>query len=154
MKYPYPVMYQNVYCYDEMKRAEHMAVRETVGWYLWTHQIVEVTGKDATVFLEKLFPKPIGNLALSRERYTTMLDDNAQIIDDVNGVTLVSANTLEKEFEGATGNCEAAKKVGAVLAERAKEKGIEEVVFDRGGYVYHGRIAALADGAREAGLKF
>ena len=48
MKYPYPVMYQNVYCYDEMKRAEHMAVRETVGWYLWTHQIVEVTGKDAT----------------------------------------------------------------------------------------------------------
>ena len=76
MKYPYPVMYQNVYCYDEMKRAEHMAVRETVGWYLWTHQIVEVTGKDATVFLEKLFPKPIGNLALSRERYTTMLDTN------------------------------------------------------------------------------
>ena len=78
----------------------------------------------------------------------------AQIIDDVNGVTLVSANTLEKEFEGATGNCEAAKKVGAVLAERAKEKGIEEVVFDRGGYVYHGRIAALADGAREGGLQF
>ena len=78
----------------------------------------------------------------------------AQIIDDVNGVTLVSANTLEKDFEGSTGNCEAAKKVGAVLAERAKAKGIEEVVFDRGGYVYHGRIAALAEGAREAGLKF
>ena len=78
----------------------------------------------------------------------------AQIIYDVNGVTLVSANTLEKEFEGATGNCEAAKKVGAVLAERAKAKGIEEVVFDRGGYVYHGRVAALAEGARENGLKF
>ena len=78
----------------------------------------------------------------------------AQIIDDVNGVTLVSANTLEKEFEGATGNCEAAKKVGAVLAERAKAKGIEEVVFDRGGYIFHGRVAALAEGAREAGLKF
>ena len=78
----------------------------------------------------------------------------AQIIDDVNGVTLVAANTLEKEFEGATGNCEAAKKVGTVLAERAKAKGIEEVVFDRGGYVYHGRVAALADGAREGGLKF
>ena len=78
----------------------------------------------------------------------------AQIIDDVNGVTLVSANTLEKEFEGATGNIEAAKKVGAVLAERAKAKGIEEVVFDRGGYIYHGRVAALAEGAREAGLKF
>ena len=78
----------------------------------------------------------------------------AQIIDDVNGVTLVSANTLEKEFEGATGNCEAAKKVGTVLAERAKAKGINEVVFDRGGYVYHGRVAALAEGAREGGLQF
>ena len=78
----------------------------------------------------------------------------AQIIDDVNGVTLVSANTLEKEFEGATGNCEAAKKVGQMIAERAKAKGIEEVVFDRGGYVYHGRVAAVADGAREGGLKF
>ncbi len=78
----------------------------------------------------------------------------AQIIDDVNGVTLVSANTLEKDFEGATGNIEAAKKVGAILAERAKAKGIEEVVFDRGGYIYHGRVAALAEGAREAGLKF
>ena len=78
----------------------------------------------------------------------------AQIIDDVNGVTLVSANTLEKDFEGATGNVEAAKKVGTVLAERAKAKGIEEVVFDRGGYVFHGRVAALAEGAREAGLKF
>ncbi len=78
----------------------------------------------------------------------------AQLIDDVNGVTLVSANTLEKGFEGATGNAEAAKKVGTVLAERAKAKGIEEVVFDRGGYVYHGRVAALAEGAREGGLKF
>ena len=78
----------------------------------------------------------------------------AQIIDDVNGVTLVAANTLEKDFEGATGNVEAAKKVGAVLAERAKAKGIEQVVFDRGGYIYHGRVAALAEGAREAGLKF
>ena len=78
----------------------------------------------------------------------------AQLIDDVNGVTLASANTLEKEFEGATGNKEAAKKVGLVLAERAKAKGIECVVFDRGGYIYHGRVAALAEGAREAGLKF
>ena len=78
----------------------------------------------------------------------------AQIIDDVNGVTLVSANTLEKEFEGATGNAEAAKKVGLTIAERAKEKGIVDVVFDRGGYVYHGRVAALAEGARENGLEF
>ena len=78
----------------------------------------------------------------------------AQIIDDVNGVTMVSANTLEKEFEGTASNCEAAKKVGTVLAERAKAKGIEEVVFDRSGYLYHGRVAALAEGAREGGLKF
>ena len=78
----------------------------------------------------------------------------AQIIDDVNGVTLVTANTLEKDFEGATVNAEAAKKVGLVLAERAKAKGIDMVVFDRGGYLYHGRVAALADGAREGGLEF
>ncbi len=78
----------------------------------------------------------------------------AQIIDDVNGVTLVSASTLEKDFEGVTGNAEAAKKVGTILGERAKAKGIEEVVFDRGGYIFHGRVAALAEGAREAGLKF
>ena len=78
----------------------------------------------------------------------------AQIIDDVNGVTMVSASTLDKEFEGATGNCEAAKKVGTMLAERAKAKGISVVVFDRGGYVYQGRVAALAEGAREGGLEF
>ncbi len=78
----------------------------------------------------------------------------AQIIDDVKGVTLVSASTLDKEFEGAGGNAEAAKKVGLKLAERALAKGIENVVFDRGGYIYHGRVAALAEGAREGGLKF
>ena len=78
----------------------------------------------------------------------------AQIIDDVNGVTLASASTLDKEFEGATGNCEAANKVGKLLAERAAAKGIKVVIFDRGGYVYHGRVAALADGAREGGLEF
>ena len=78
----------------------------------------------------------------------------AQIIDDVNRVTLVSASTLDKEFEGAAGNAEAAKKVGLKLAERALAKGIETVVFDRGGYLYHGRVAALAEGAREGGLKF
>ena len=78
----------------------------------------------------------------------------AQIIDDVNGVTLVSANTLEKGFEGATGNAEAAKKVGTLIAERAIAKGISEVVFDRGGYLYHGRVLELAEGARAAGLKF
>ncbi len=78
----------------------------------------------------------------------------AQIIDDVNGVTLASASTLDKEFEGAGGNADAAKKVGLKIAERALAKGIETVVFDRGGYIYHGRVAALAEGAREGGLKF
>ena len=78
----------------------------------------------------------------------------AQIIDDVAGVTLVSASTLDKSFEGATGNKEAARKVGKLLAERALAKGIETVVFDRGGYVYHGRVQELAEGAREGGLKF
>lgn len=78
----------------------------------------------------------------------------AQVIDDVNGVTLVSASSVEKGFEGFGGNCEAAKKVGKAIAERAAEKGISEVVFDRGGYVYHGRVQNLAEGAREGGLKF
>ena len=78
----------------------------------------------------------------------------AQIIDDVNGVTLVSASSLEKDFEGFGGNIEAAHKVGKTVAERAKAKGIENVVFDRGGYLYHGRVQALAEGAREGGLKF
>ena len=78
----------------------------------------------------------------------------AQLIDDVKGVTLASASTLEKEFEGAGGNADAAKKIGLKIAERALAKGIETVVFDRGGYIYHGRVAALAEGAREGGLKF
>ena len=78
----------------------------------------------------------------------------AQIIDDVNGVTLAAASTLEKDFEGATGNKEAARKVGTMVAERAKAKGITAVVFDRSGYIFHGRVAELAEGAREAGLEF
>ncbi|KZL93189.1 50S ribosomal protein L18 [Clostridium magnum] len=78
----------------------------------------------------------------------------AQIIDDINGITLVSASTLDKEFEGLGSNKEAAKVVGETVAKRAIEKGIKEVVFDRGGYVYHGRIQNLAEGAREAGLQF
>ena len=78
----------------------------------------------------------------------------AQIIDDVNGVTLVAASSVEKDFGMAGGNKEAAKKVGELIAKRAAEKGITEVVFDRGGYVYHGRVKELAEGAREGGLKF
>ena len=78
----------------------------------------------------------------------------AQVIDDVNGVTLCSASTVEKGFEGLGSNKEAAKKVGMAVAERAKAKGIDTVVFDRGGYIYHGRVQALAEGAREGGLEF
>jgi len=78
----------------------------------------------------------------------------AQLIDDVNGVTLASASSNQAGFDGNGGNVEGAQKVGQVIAQRAKEKGISEVVFDRGGNLYHGRVKALADGAREGGLKF
>ncbi len=78
----------------------------------------------------------------------------AQVIDDVTGTTLCAASSMSEGFEGNGGNVEGAKKVGVMIAELCKEKGIEEVVFDRGGYVYHGRVQALADGAREGGLKF
>lgn len=78
----------------------------------------------------------------------------AQIIDDVNGKTLVSASTLEKDFGAYGGNKEAAFKVGKTVAERALANNIETVVFDRGGFVYTGRVKELADGAREGGLKF
>ena len=77
----------------------------------------------------------------------------AQIIDDVKGVTLVSASSAQLKLANGS-NCEAAAKVGAELAKRALAKGIEIVAFDRGGYLYHGRVAALADAAREGGLKF
>lgn len=81
----------------------------------------------------------------------------AQIVDDTKGVTLVSASTLDGELKNDlanSGNIEAANKVGQLVAKRALEKGIRSVVFDRGGNIYHGRIKALADGAREAGLEF
>ena len=79
---------------------------------------------------------------------------SAQIIDDVAGVTLVSASTHESGFEGNCGNKAAARKVGQMIGEKAAAKGITEVVFDRGGYLYHGRVSELAEGARESGLKF
>ena len=86
--------------------------------------------------------------------YRSNSNISAQIIDDVNGVTLVSASSLEKGFEGNGGNKEAARKVGNEVAKRALEKGITAIVFDRGGYLYHGRVMELAEGAREGGLKF
>jgi len=80
----------------------------------------------------------------------------AQLIDDSMGNTIVSASSLEREFtgEGHRGNVVAARKVGELIAKRAMEKGVKKVVFDRGGYLYHGRVKALADSAREAGLDF
>jgi len=81
----------------------------------------------------------------------------AQIIDDANGVTIAAASSVDKELKGSlkTGaDTEAAQRVGQLVAERAKAKGIDAVVFDRGGYIYHGRVKALADGAREGGLTF
>jgi large subunit ribosomal protein L18 len=78
----------------------------------------------------------------------------AQVIDDVAGKTLVSASSVEKGGKQDGGNVAAAKAIGKLVAERAKEKGVKAVVFDRGGYQYHGRIKALADAAREAGLEF
>ncbi|MBO5416522.1 MAG: 50S ribosomal protein L18 [Clostridia bacterium] len=86
--------------------------------------------------------------------YRSNANISAQIIDDVAGVTLVSASTYEKDFQGNGGNKEAARAVGKAIAEKAAAKGITEVVFDRGGYLYHGRVSELADGAREGGLKF
>ena len=78
----------------------------------------------------------------------------AQIIDDVAGKTLCAASSVEKGFEGSGSNKEGARKVGQMIAERAKAKGIEAVVFDRGGFIFHGRVAELAEGAREGGLVF
>lgn len=86
--------------------------------------------------------------------YRSNANISAQIIDDVAGVTLVSASTVEASFEGAGSNKAAAAKIGELIAERALAKGITTVVFDRGGYIYHGRVSELAEGARKGGLKF
>ena len=89
--------------------------------------------------------------------YRSNKNISAQIIDDVSGTTLVAASSLDKDLKAEVangGNKEAAKKVGAALAKKAAAKGIEEVCFDRGGFLYHGRVQELAEGAREGGLKF
>jgi len=78
----------------------------------------------------------------------------AQLIDDATGRTIAQANTLEKSFENVNANVETATKIGQLIAQRAKDKKVEVVVFDRGGFVYHGKVKALADAAREGGLQF
>ena len=86
--------------------------------------------------------------------FRSLKNIQAQVIDDVKGVTLASASSYEKQIGNEGGNKEAAKKVGLLIAERAKAAGVTTVVFDRGGYVYHGRVSELAAGAREGGLEF
>ena len=86
--------------------------------------------------------------------YRSLNNIYAQIIDDVAGNTLCAASSNEKSFANYGGNKDAAREVGKILAQRAAEKGITDVVFDRGGYVYEGRVAELAEGAREGGLNF
>ena len=103
---------------------------------------------------ERIRKKIIGTAECPRLNvFRSNANIHAQIIDDVKGVTLVSCSSVEMKLANG-GNVEAAKQVGAELANRAKAKNIENVIFDRGGYVYHGRVQALAEAAREAGLKF
>jgi large subunit ribosomal protein L18 len=102
--------------------------------------------------------RAIKEAATGRARLTVFRSSKhiyAQVIDDLKGSTVAAASSLEKDMRSKTGaNVDAAKAVGKLVAQRAMEKGVKSVVFDRGGYLYHGRIKALADAAREAGLEF
>ena len=103
---------------------------------------------------ERIRNKVIGTEACPRLNvFRSNANIHAQIIDDIKGTTLVACSSVEMKLENG-GNVEAAKQVGTEIANRALAKGIENVVFDRGGYIYHGRVQALAEAAREAGLKF
>ena len=117
------------------------------------------TSKNATRrrVHERIRKKLLGTAERPRLNvYRSLNHIYAQVIDDLEGKTLVAASTAEGEKESRTagGNLASAKTVGKMIAERAQAKGIKQVVFDRGGYIYHGRVKALADAAREAGLKF
>ena len=118
-----------------------------------------INKKDTNAARIKRHQRVRKNISGTAERprlnvYRSLNNISAQVIDDVKGVTLVSASSLDKDFEGYGGNVEAAKAVGKAVAEKALAAGIKAVVFDRGGYIYHGRVAALAEGAREGGLEF
>ena len=118
-----------------------------------------VTKRDKNAQRLKRHRRVRGKISGTAERprlavYRSNAHIYAQIIDDVKGVTLVAASSTEKGFDGIGSNKEAAKKVGQMIAEKALAAGISEVVFDRGGYIYHGRVSELAAGAREGGLKF
>ncbi len=118
-----------------------------------------ITKKDTNIARVKRHKRVRAKISGTNEKprlcvYRSNSNIYAQIIDDVAGKTLVSASSLENGFDGYGGNKDAAKKVGVAVAKKALDKGIEAVVFDRGGYLYHGRVKELADGAREGGLKF
>lgn len=118
-----------------------------------------INRKDTNAARIKRHQRVRKNISGTAERprlnvYRSLNNIYAQVIDDVKGVTLVAASSLDKGFEGYGGNVEAAKAVGKAVAEKALAAGIKTVVFDRGGYIYHGRVAALAEGAREGGLEF
>ena len=107
--------------------------------------------------MQRIRVKISGTLEKPRMRvYRSNRHIYVQIIDDVQGKTLVACSTDDKNFDTSEvqGKCEQAKKIGLLVAEKAKSAGITEVVFDRGGYLYHGRVKALSDGAREGGLQF
>ena len=118
-----------------------------------------INRKDTNAARIKRHQRVRKNISGTAERprlnvYRSLNNIYAQVIDDVKGVTLVSASSMDKGFEAYGGNVEGAKAVGKAVAEKALAAGIKTVVFDRGGYVYHGRVAALAEGAREGGLEF
>ena len=121
-----------------------------------------VSKKDKNLARLKRHTRVRGKISGTAERprlavYRSNAHISAQVIDDVAGVTLAAASTMEAEIAGkleTTSNIEAAQAVGEAIAKKAIEKGITEVVFDRGGYIYHGKVAALAEAAREAGLQF
>ena len=118
-----------------------------------------VTKRDKNAQRLKRHRRVRGKISGTSERprlavYRSNANIYAQIIDDVKGVTLCAASTTEKGFDGIRSNKEAAKKVGKMIAEKALAAGVTEVVFDRGGYIFHGRVSELAAGAREGGLKF
>ena len=118
-----------------------------------------VSRKDANKARLKRHKRVRAKISGTAERprlavYRSNANISAQIIDDTKGVTLVSASTFGQKFDGNSGNKEAAREIGKRIAEKAVAAGITEVVFDRGGYLYHGRVSELAEGAREGGLKF
>ena len=118
-----------------------------------------VTKKDSKKETQKRHKRLRGKISGTAARprlsvFRSLQHTYAQLVDDEKQTTLAAASSVEKGFDGYGGNIEAAKKIGALIAARAQEIGVTEAVFDRGGNIYHGRVQALADAAREGGLKF